>query len=92
VLDRFGAEVGNEVEQIDDAFGILWAPCPMGMPARSVAPATPPSVPGYRKPNQLPSTVSSPFFEDTAVRRLHIIKRTAPSLFQWFAHRITIGA
>src|SRR5262245_28449465 len=26
VLDRFGAEVGNEVEQIDDAFGILLRP------------------------------------------------------------------
>src|SRR5262249_59959471 len=29
----------------------------------------------------------SSFFEDTAVRRLHIIKRTAPSLFQRFAQR-----
>src|SRR5262245_22572369 len=26
VLDRFGADVGNEVEQIDDAFGILLGP------------------------------------------------------------------
>jgi hypothetical protein len=26
VLDRFGAEVGNEVEQIDDALGILLRP------------------------------------------------------------------
>ena len=32
-------------------------------------------------------SISSPFFEDTAVRRLHIIKRTAPSLFQRFAQR-----
>ena len=32
-------------------------------------------------------SLPSSFFEDTAVRRLHIIKRTTSSLFQRFAQR-----